>query len=416
MSDREIVAHALAGASWTAGSVTCRAARPSRPALALLEELHAFRRHASVPALLERLYDETRILAALTGSRRGEAQVANLEKVAALARGAAAQGALTLRAFTRLLEERITNAREEPDLPATRPGDPDTVRVLSIHKAKGLEAPVVALFDSEDEARPLIDSVPRWSEGRIALGFRGGCQPPGWDALVRREEKKAPRGAAAPALRRLHARARPARVAAPAGRRGQRQLLARGRPRSCRPRATPTCGSSTPTRWPSRRGASASPPVPTLVEGGDAVAARWREARRELIAAAAERPYQPISATRLAARTAPPAVGPAGGQAAGRDFGSLLHRLLQWVPLDLTPRRAGARAASDGGRARAGVRARRGRGATRGAAGRARRWRCRSSSARGMRRASGASSRCGSPTPSTSSKDLWTSSSRSRAG
>ena len=62
-------------------------------------------------------------------------------------------GALTLRGFTRLLEERIANAREEPDLPSTRPGDPDTVRVLSIHKAKGLEAPVVALFDSDDDAQ-----------------------------------------------------------------------------------------------------------------------------------------------------------------------------------------------------------------------------------------------------------------------
>ena len=111
--------------------------------------------------------------------------------MAALAREASSLGVLTLRGFARLLEDRIANAREEPDLPSTRPGDPDTVRILSIHKAKGLEAPVVALYDTADTGRSGVDTVPLWSEGRIAVGFRGGCQPPGWDALVRQEEKKA---------------------------------------------------------------------------------------------------------------------------------------------------------------------------------------------------------------------------------
>ena len=40
-------------------------------------------------------------------------------------------------ASSRLLQERIRTAREEPDLPATRPGDPDTVRILSIHRPRG---------------------------------------------------------------------------------------------------------------------------------------------------------------------------------------------------------------------------------------------------------------------------------------
>src|SRR5262249_49849038 len=139
----------------------------------------------------ERLFQDTRVLAALTGTRRGEAQVANLEKVVALARQAQELGVLTLRGFTHLLAERITSAREEPDLPPTRPGDPDTVRLLSIHRAKGLEAPVVALYDTADNAGAPVDTVPLWEEGKIAIGFRMGCQPPGWDALVRKEEAKA---------------------------------------------------------------------------------------------------------------------------------------------------------------------------------------------------------------------------------
>ncbi len=192
VSDRDVVAYSLSGGPLWAGAIDEQrpGAAALAPAMALLEELHRMRRHASVPAVLERLYDDTRVLAALTGSRRGEAQIANLEKVAALAREAASLGALTLRGFARLLEDRIQNAREEPDLPSTRPGDPDTVRVLSIHKAKGLEAPIVALYDTDDRGYSPITTVPLWEEGRIAIGFRGGCQPPDWDALVRREEKK----------------------------------------------------------------------------------------------------------------------------------------------------------------------------------------------------------------------------------
>jgi ATP-dependent exoDNAse (exonuclease V) beta subunit len=67
-------------------------------------------------------------------------------------------------------------------------------------------------------------------------------------------------------------------------------------------------------------------------EGGDAIAARWEAERKDLLSRAAERPRMPVSATRLAARTAPPPATAAG--AGGRDFGSLVHRLLEWMPLD----------------------------------------------------------------------------------
>ena len=123
--------------------------------------------------------------------RRARWEPSKTEKVVALARQATDLGVLTLRGFTRLLAERIQSAREEPDLPTTRPGDSATVRILSIHRAKGLEAPVVALYDTADNASAPVDTVPLWEEGRIAIGFRLGCQPPGWDALVRKEEAKA---------------------------------------------------------------------------------------------------------------------------------------------------------------------------------------------------------------------------------
>src|SRR6185503_8867191 len=115
LSDRDIVAYALAGGrldlrvpvdeSLTGGPLLA-------PALRLLLELHAARTRLTASALLARLYDETRVLAALTLTRRGEGQIANLEKVAALARQAGELGVLTLRGFVQLLQERIASARE----------------------------------------------------------------------------------------------------------------------------------------------------------------------------------------------------------------------------------------------------------------------------------------------------------------
>ena len=98
--------------------------------------------------------------------------------MAALAREAARSGRPHPARLRTLLADRIQNAREEPDLPLTRPGDPDTVRVLSIHKAKGLEAPVVALFDTADNAFPVADTVALWDEGKIAIGSAWAASRP----------------------------------------------------------------------------------------------------------------------------------------------------------------------------------------------------------------------------------------------
>jgi ATP-dependent helicase/nuclease subunit A len=344
VSDRDVVAYSLSGSPpWAAPIDEGRPGGPVlAPAAALLNELHGLSRRTSVPAVLERLYDATRVLAALTGSRRGEAQIANLEKVAALARESGTLGALTLRGFARLLEDRIQNAREEPDLPSTRPGDPDTVRVLSIHRAKGLEAPVVALYDTDDRGYSPIAAVPLWEEGRIAIGFRGGCQPPDWDVLVKREEKKA----WAESRRLLYVACTRAR-----------DILVVPRPPV--DAALGDFWKPLVEHLPAAGDADVRvvdaetvprPDVPgrgrelwalSGAEGGDAVAARWEAERREVLDRARVRPFTPVSATRLAALAAPPTAEAAGP--GGRDFGSLVHRLLEWAPLEDVDAGRGAR-------------------------------------------------------------------------
>ena len=107
VSDRDIVAFALSGGRpaamrHPAGRTTFDPEAPWATtvprALGVLEALHRDRTTASVPALLESFFDETRVLAALTGTRRGEGAIANLRKVVTLARAASDLGVLTLRA------------------------------------------------------------------------------------------------------------------------------------------------------------------------------------------------------------------------------------------------------------------------------------------------------------------------------
>jgi ATP-dependent helicase/nuclease subunit A len=234
-----------------------------------------------------------------------------------------------------LLAERIRGAREEPDLPTTRPGDPDTVRVLSVHKAKGLEAPIVALHDTADDYRARSDAIPIWESRTIAVGFRMGCQPPGWDELTKREEAKA----WAEARRLLYVACTRARdllvIPAPPldARTGSFwKDLIQALPQRSDAEVQILDAETLPA--PVADDARADLRLLAAAQGGDAVAARWDAERAALVEAAAHRPFPPVPAVRVAGREAPPAVVPEGGGGGGRDFGRLVHRLLEWVPFE----------------------------------------------------------------------------------
>jgi ATP-dependent helicase/nuclease subunit A len=304
------------------------------PALALLRRLHERRLHLSIPALLETLYDETRVLAALEPTRRGAARVSNLEKVVALARQAGEVGVLTLRGFIQLLSDRVSDGTEEPDLPSSRPGDPSTVRILSIHRAKGLEAPIVVAYDLAASLQTDSSVIPLWEEGRVAVGFRAGCRPPDWKTLTERDKAKA--------------RAEGRRLLYVACTRARDLLVLPQAPADAqvgdfwRDLAPPLRASPPADVLALDAATLPTPPSPrdamdvralAAAAGGDAVALRWDRARQSLVEKGAFRPLVPVAATRAAAREGPPAVlaGVGGG---GRDFGGLVHRILEWSPLD----------------------------------------------------------------------------------
>ena len=228
----------------------------------------------------------------------------------------------------------MNESAEEPDLPATRPGDPDTVRILSIHKAKGLEAPIVVLYDLAAKLITQSSVIALWDRGQVAVGFRAGCRPPGWNELSERDAARA--------------RAEGRRLLYVACTRARDWLVVPRPPRDAQ------IGDFWKDLLPFLENAPADevllvdadtlPRVPARREpldvrmlagaaGGDAVAARWVAERAALVEEGSYRPYVPIAAVKAALRDAP-AEGIAEASPTGRHFGSLVHRVLEWISLE----------------------------------------------------------------------------------
>ena len=87
-------------------------------------------------------------LSVLAASRRsGQQAVANLEKVRLVAEEASANGSGTLKDVVAELERRVREEEDESEN-ALEEETLDAVRIMSIHRAKGLEFPVVVLVDA----------------------------------------------------------------------------------------------------------------------------------------------------------------------------------------------------------------------------------------------------------------------------
>ncbi len=99
-----------------------------------------------------------RVLACVGGERR----LTDLRHVGQLLHGAAVAEGLGTTALTAWLRRRIAEARDEPDEDRSRrlESDADAVQVLTIHRSKGLEFPVVYLPFAWDVGRRERDNEP----------------------------------------------------------------------------------------------------------------------------------------------------------------------------------------------------------------------------------------------------------------
>jgi ATP-dependent exoDNAse (exonuclease V) beta subunit len=141
------------------GRLTTQRLNPSRPlnratvniaaaevvdALDLLRRLHVGRNHRPIAETITMLLDEVRALAGIAFWRNGEQALANCQRLVDLARNFE-RGASSFRAFVEKIEADAEHG-EANEAPIVEEGT-EGVRIMTVHKAKGLEFSIVILAD-----------------------------------------------------------------------------------------------------------------------------------------------------------------------------------------------------------------------------------------------------------------------------
>jgi len=167
-------------------------ATPVGAALAILAELHRKRNRRPIADTIGRLLEATRAHAGVAIWPTGEQSLANVLRLVDVARRFESAGATSFRAFVESLEDSAARGAAS-DAPVVEEGT-DGVRVMTVHKAKGLEFPVVILVDpnapiSHDEPTHHVDHARGLWVQRLA-----GCAPVELleerDEVLRREREE----------------------------------------------------------------------------------------------------------------------------------------------------------------------------------------------------------------------------------
>jgi ATP-dependent helicase/nuclease subunit A len=121
------------------------AGSPIANALDLLRRLHRRRNHVSIASTIHELLDATRAHVGFVLRGGGEQALANVLHIAELARQYESDGGISFRGFVDELRLAAEGA-QAPEAPILEEGS-DGVRLMTVHKAKGLEFPIVILAD-----------------------------------------------------------------------------------------------------------------------------------------------------------------------------------------------------------------------------------------------------------------------------
>jgi ATP-dependent exoDNAse (exonuclease V) beta subunit len=143
-------------------------------AMAILRRLHLGRNRTPVSATIAALLDATRAHAGFALRPSGEQALANVLHIAELARRYESAGGLSFRGFVEELRDgRFGDTTEAPILEEGGDG----VRIMTVHRAKGLEFPVVVLADMTTKSvRPQADRFLDSARELCALRVLG-CAP-----------------------------------------------------------------------------------------------------------------------------------------------------------------------------------------------------------------------------------------------
>ncbi len=154
-------------------------------ALAVLRDLHRGRNRRPIADTIGRLLAATRAHAGFANWSTGEQALANVARLMDMARRSERGGLISFRAFVDWLVDQAETG-EASDAPIIEEGL-DGVRIMTVHKAKGLEFPVVILADMTANA---AREASRWSDPQRGLCVMtlAGCSPP--ELLEHADEEK----------------------------------------------------------------------------------------------------------------------------------------------------------------------------------------------------------------------------------
>ena len=160
-------------------AAVARDQQPVADALNLLRRLHTGRNYRALADTITQLLSATRAHVAFVLRPAGEQALANVLHVAELARQYEMSGGMSFRGFVEELRAEADGG-QAAEAPILEEGS-DGVRLMTVHKAKGLEFPVVILADitaklNTDRADRLIDRdrnacylrLGRWTPSELA--------------------------------------------------------------------------------------------------------------------------------------------------------------------------------------------------------------------------------------------------------
>jgi ATP-dependent helicase/nuclease subunit A len=140
-----------------------------REACAALHRWHGLARRAPAAELLENVLEESDLAGAAAVGPDGEQRFANLRKMVETAEAYCPTGDPTVAGFLSFLEEMEGELPEEGESPLAEEGG-DAVRLMTIHKAKGLEYPVLFLV--------ALHAGTGGGDRDLLVGRRPGGEPP----------------------------------------------------------------------------------------------------------------------------------------------------------------------------------------------------------------------------------------------
>ncbi len=154
-----------------------------------LVDLAAVKNRLPISRLIGELLSRTGFDAALLAQYGGLQRLANVEKLIDLARAFEAKGLFTLDEFIRYIEEFVSVEERESEAAAEEESS-DVVRLMSVHRAKGLEFPVVFVPDLAHRRMPSGRALEldRALGIAINLGDEEGAKPILYD-LIRHEDE-----------------------------------------------------------------------------------------------------------------------------------------------------------------------------------------------------------------------------------